>query len=68
MGLPFVWGRPFLYIKCGSDNDDEENKITLTRADRPPPSLDFIILCQNQETNKKEGKPVRLALLIIPLD
>jgi hypothetical protein len=43
MGLPLVWGRPFLYIKCGGDNDDEENKITLTRADRPPPSLDFII-------------------------
>lgn len=41
MGLPLFGEGPFLYIKCGGDNDDEENKITLTRADRPPPSLDF---------------------------
>jgi hypothetical protein len=50
---------PFLYIKCGGDNDDEENKITLTRADRPPPSLDFAGFIQfstisNQEQKKKE--------------
>ena len=41
MGLPLFGEGPFLYIICGGDNDDEENKITLTRADRPPPPLDF---------------------------
>ena len=62
MGLPFVWEGPFLYIKCGGDNDDEENKITLTRADRPPPSLDFTGKVGKYQEQKKKGRGYPSAL------
>lgn len=65
MGLPLFGEGPFLYIKCGSDNDDEENKITLTRADRPPPSLDFIILNQEQKKKREEFALFPLFLFIL---
>ena len=45
--------RAFLYYMCkGNEDGDDEKKITLTRADRPPPQLDF-----NQEQKKKRAKP-----------
>ena len=63
MGLPFVWEGPFLYIKCGGDNDDEENKIILTRADRPPPSLDLYDFLQfSTKSKRKRGKSLRSSL------
>ena len=62
MGLPLFGEGPFLYIKCGGDNDDEENKITLTRADRPPPSLDFIIFQSKTKSKRKKAEDYTSAL------